>query len=80
MATQEQIDSARRHIEQLRDHHAGDVIALARLVDAGALKGPAGDRLATDLRTWDRAVRDQFARALSLLATLHPTGPGTPPG
>jgi hypothetical protein len=31
MATQAQIDAARRQIEQLRDQHANDVIALARL-------------------------------------------------
>ncbi|SEG27696.1 hypothetical protein SAMN05444920_102423 [Nonomuraea solani] len=71
MATQEQIDRARLHIEQLRDHHAGEVIALVRLIEGGALKGPAGDRLAADLLTWDRAFKDFFTRALALLDGLQ---------
>ncbi|MDF2708198.1 MAG: hypothetical protein K0R62_3850 [Nonomuraea muscovyensis] len=45
MATQEEIDAARRHTERLRDQHANDVLALVRLVDDGALKGEAGGRL-----------------------------------
>ncbi|MEV4468436.1 hypothetical protein ACFFR3_24910 [Nonomuraea salmonea] len=72
MATQEHINTARRQLEHLRDHHQDDVLALARLVEAGALKGPAGDRLAADLRSWDHAVKDLFTRALSLLDTLTP--------
>jgi hypothetical protein len=76
MATREQIDAARRLIEQLRDHHTNDVIALARLVDDGALKGAAGDLLATDLRAWDRGFRDRFTHALSLLDSLQPSDPG----
>ncbi|MFC5829323.1 hypothetical protein [Nonomuraea insulae] len=60
----------------MRDQHAGDVISLAHLVDAGALKGPAGDRLAADLRAWDRAFKDLFTRSLALLATLQPSDPG----
>lgn len=76
MATQVQIDAARRLIEQLRDHHVNDVIALVRLVDDGALKGTAGDQLAADLRMWDRGFKDRFARALSLLDSLQPTDSG----
>jgi hypothetical protein len=76
MATQAQIDAARRQIEQLRDQHANDVIALARLVDDGALKGSAGDRLAADLRAWDKGFKDLFTRALSLLDSLQPADPG----
>ncbi|MFG1706709.1 hypothetical protein ACFLIM_26320 [Nonomuraea sp. M3C6] len=75
MATQEQIDAARRHIEQLRDQHASDVIALVRLVDDGALKGPAGDELGADLRAWDRAFKDLFTRALALVDSLQPSEP-----
>ncbi|MEU0565165.1 hypothetical protein ABZ297_07205 [Nonomuraea sp. NPDC005983] len=75
MATQEQIDAARRHIERLRDQHANDVIALVRLVDDGALKGEAGDRLAADLRAWDRGFKDLFTRALSLLDSFQPSEP-----
>ncbi|MEV6153732.1 hypothetical protein AB0L53_25645 [Nonomuraea sp. NPDC052129] len=75
MATQAQIDAARRQIEQLRDQHANDVIALARLVDDGALKGSAGDRLAADLRAWDKGFKDLFTRALSLLDSLKPSDP-----
>ncbi|MEV0383742.1 hypothetical protein [Nonomuraea sp. NPDC050643] len=75
MATQEEIDTVRQRIEQLRELHAGDVIALARLVDDGALKGQAGDRLTTDLRAWDRAFKDLFTRALASLDTLQPSDP-----
>ncbi|MGW3347554.1 hypothetical protein ACWDA3_30010 [Nonomuraea rubra] len=73
MATREQIDAARRRIEELRDRHAHDVIALVRLVDDGALKGASGDRLAADLRAWDRGFKERFTRALSLLDSLQPT-------
>ncbi|GAA2278332.1 hypothetical protein GCM10010149_22300 [Nonomuraea roseoviolacea subsp. roseoviolacea] len=73
MATQEEIDAARRQIERLRDQHANDVIALVRLVDDGALKGEAGDRLAADLRAWDQGFKDMFTRALSLLDSLRPS-------
>lgn len=76
MATREQIDAARRHIEQLRDYHANDVTALIRLVDDGALKGASGDRLAADLRAWDRGFKDRFTRALSLLDSLRPSDQG----
>jgi hypothetical protein len=72
MATQEEIDAARRQIEQLREQHANDVVVLARLVDGGALKGPAGDKLAGDLHGWDRGFKDLFTRALSLLDSLPP--------
>jgi hypothetical protein len=75
MATQEQIDAARRHIEQLRDQHANDVIALVRLVDGGALRGQAGDELAADLRAWDKGFKDLFARALLLVDSLQPSDP-----
>ncbi|WP_113704044.1 hypothetical protein [Nonomuraea lactucae] len=78
LATQEEIDTARRHIERLRDQHGDDVIALARLVDDGALKGEAGDRLAADLGAWDRAFKDLFTRALSLLDSLQPSQPSQP--
>ncbi|MFC4009916.1 hypothetical protein ACFOY2_21985 [Nonomuraea purpurea] len=78
MATQEQIDAARRQIEQLRDQHAGDLIALVRLVGDGALKGAAGDRLTTDLRAWDQGFKDVFTRALALLDNLRPSD-GTSP-
>ncbi|MEU5864145.1 MULTISPECIES: hypothetical protein [unclassified Nonomuraea] len=77
MATQQEITAARRHIERLRDEHANDLTALVHLVDGGALKGPAGDRLAADLRTWDRGYKDLFARALRLLDTLHPSEPAS---
>ncbi|MDA0633079.1 hypothetical protein OUY22_06570 [Nonomuraea sp. MCN248] len=77
MATKEEIDAARRHIERLREEHANDLIALVRLVDDGALKGEAGDRLTADLRAWDRAFKDLFTRALSLLDSLQPSDPAT---
>ncbi|MFC4113801.1 hypothetical protein [Nonomuraea zeae] len=75
MARQEQIDTARRHIEHLREQHANDVTALIRLVNAGALKSQAGDRLIVDLRAWDKGFKDLFIRALSLLDSLQPTDP-----
>ncbi|MFI6791370.1 hypothetical protein ACIBG4_28980 [Nonomuraea sp. NPDC050383] len=78
MATQEEIDAARRHIERLRDEHANDVIALVRLVDDGALKGEAGDRLAADLRAWDRGFKDLFTRALSVLDSVRPSEGAAP--
>ncbi|MCK2213451.1 hypothetical protein MF672_006535 [Actinomadura sp. ATCC 31491] len=74
MATQEQISAARRHIEQLRDQHGGDVRGLIHLIDAGAIKGPAADRLLRDVQSWDQAFRAMFDRALSLLETLRPDG------
>lgn len=76
MATKEEIDAARRQVERLRDEHANDVIALVRLVDDGALKGEAGDQLAADLRAWDRGFKDLFTRAMSVLDSLQPSGPG----
>ncbi|MFG1975849.1 hypothetical protein ACGFJC_41520 [Nonomuraea fuscirosea] len=76
MATREQIDAARRQIEELRDYHVNDVTALIRLVDDGALKGASGDRLAAELRAWDRGFRDRFTRALSLLDSLQPSDQG----
>lgn len=75
MATQEEIDAARRHIERSRDQHANDLVALARLVDDGALQGEAGDRLTADLRAWDQAFKDLFIRALNLLDSLQPSPP-----
>ncbi|MEV4217563.1 hypothetical protein [Nonomuraea sp. NPDC049725] len=82
MATKEEIEAARRHIERLREEHANDLIALVRLVDGGALKGEAGDRLITDLRGWDRAFKDLFAKALALLDSVQPSDPtrGAPAG
>lgn len=77
MATQQEITAARHHIERLRDAHANDVTALVRLVDDGALKGPAGDLLAADLRTWDLGLKALFTRALTLLDTLHPSEPSS---
>jgi hypothetical protein len=75
MATQEEIDAARPQIERLRDQHANDVIALVRLVDGGALKGQAGDRLIADLRAWDKGFKDFLERALSVLDSLKPVDP-----
>jgi hypothetical protein len=75
MATQEEIDAARRRIEQLRDQHANDVVALARLVDDGALKGQAGDELSANLRGWDKGFKDLFVKALSLLDSTPPSDP-----
>ncbi|MGW0805408.1 hypothetical protein [Nonomuraea sp. NPDC002799] len=49
------------------------MITLVRLVDDGALKGRSGDRLTTDLRAWDKAFKDLFTRALSLLDSLQPS-------
>ncbi|MET8990624.1 hypothetical protein ABZW49_34680 [Nonomuraea wenchangensis] len=74
MATQEQIHAARRQIEQLRDQHSGDIRGLIHLIDAGAIKGPAADRLVRDINGWDQAYRGLFDRALNLLDSLHPDG------
>ncbi|MGR6914172.1 hypothetical protein ACU635_07965 [[Actinomadura] parvosata] len=74
MATQEQINAARRQIEQLNDQHNGDIRGLIHLIDSGAMKGPAADKLLNDARAWDQAYKSIFTRALSLLDTLHPDG------
>ncbi|WP_219468509.1 hypothetical protein [Nonomuraea rhizosphaerae] len=75
MATQQQIDAARRRIEQLRDQHEGDVTTLIRIVESGALKGPAGDKLSADLRGWERAFNDLFVHALSLVDSVSAEDP-----
>ncbi|WP_043628564.1 hypothetical protein [Nonomuraea candida] len=67
MATQEQINAARRMIEQLRDQHANDVRKLVGLLESGAMKGRAADRLIEDCKAWDLAYRSVFQRALALV-------------
>jgi hypothetical protein len=76
MAMQEQIDAARRQIEQLRDQHSGDVRGLIQVINAGAIKGPAADKLLRDVHGWDQAYRGMFNRALEMLDMLCPDGPG----
>ncbi|MER6946723.1 hypothetical protein ABT294_22085 [Nonomuraea sp. NPDC000554] len=67
MATQEQISAARRTIEQLRDQHANDVRKLVRLLESGAMKGKAADKLTEDCRGWEAAFNGFFNRALALV-------------
>lgn len=76
MATQEQINAARRQIEQLRDQHSGDIRGLIHLIDSGAMKGPAADKLVRDAQGWDQAYKGMFGRALGMLDTLRPDGTG----
>ncbi|SDL64487.1 hypothetical protein [Nonomuraea jiangxiensis] len=75
MATQEQIDAARRTIEQLRDQHAHDVLKLIRLLEDGAMKGKAADKLIKDCEAWDAAYKSVFRRALTMLESV-PVTPG----
>lgn len=67
MATQEQIEIARRTIEQLRDQHANDVRKLIGLLESGAMKGRAADKLIKDCHAWEAAYKSVFRRALSLI-------------
>ncbi|WP_433435078.1 hypothetical protein [Nonomuraea sp. CA-141351] len=76
MATQEQIDAARRQIERLRDQHGGDLRVLIQVIDAGAIKGPAADELLREVHGWEQAYRGLFSRALGMLDTLHPDEAG----
>ncbi|MFI7425239.1 hypothetical protein [Nonomuraea sp. NPDC049684] len=72
MASQEQIAAARRTIEQLRDQHANDVRKLVRLLEDGAMKGKAADKLLKDCQAWEAAYRGAFNRALALVESAHP--------
>ncbi|MEV0165229.1 hypothetical protein [Nonomuraea fuscirosea] len=74
MATQEQIAAARRMIEQLRDQHAGDVRKLIGLLESGAMKGKAADKLIKDCHAWEAAYKSAFQRALALVESI----PGEP--
>ncbi|MGW0805547.1 hypothetical protein [Nonomuraea sp. NPDC002799] len=65
MATQEQIDAARRTIEQLRDQHANDVRKLIGLLEGGAMKGTAADKLIKDCHGWEAAYKAIFRQALA---------------
>ncbi|MFI7708618.1 hypothetical protein [Nonomuraea sp. NPDC049480] len=67
MATQEQIEAARRTIEQLRDQHANDVRKLIGLLESGAMKGEAADKLIKDCQAWEAAYKNVFRRALALV-------------
>ncbi|MFI6500285.1 hypothetical protein [Nonomuraea typhae] len=75
MATQEQIEAARRAVEQLRDQHAGDVRKLIHLLESGAMKGEAADRLVKDCQAWEAACKSVFQRALALIEST----PAQPP-
>lgn len=72
MATQQQIAAARRTIEQLRDQHANDVRKLVSLLEDGAMKGKAADKLLKDCQAWEAAYRGIFNRALALVESVHP--------
>jgi hypothetical protein len=72
MATQEQIDAARRTIEQLRDQHANDVRKLISLLENGAMKGKAADQLIKDCQAWEAAYKGVFHRALALVESTRP--------
>ncbi|WP_219500150.1 hypothetical protein [Nonomuraea ceibae] len=76
MATQEQINAARRTIEQLRDQHANDVRKLIGLLESGAMKGRAADRLIEDCKAWEAAYKNVFNRALALVDGAAATEPG----
>ncbi|MEV0150372.1 MULTISPECIES: hypothetical protein [unclassified Nonomuraea] len=67
MATQEQINAARRVIERLRDQHANDVRKLIGLLESGAMKGKAADKFIEDCRGWQAAYNSVFSRALALI-------------
>lgn len=69
MATQEQIEAARRTIEHLRDQHANDVRKLIGLLESGAMKGKAADKLIKDCQAWEAAYKSVFQRALALIAS-----------
>ncbi|MFG1617886.1 hypothetical protein ACGFI3_34460 [Nonomuraea wenchangensis] len=72
MATQEQIAAARRLIEHLRDQHANDVRKLISLLEGGAMKGKAADRLLRDCQAWEAAYKGVFNRALALVESVQP--------
>ncbi|NRQ36663.1 hypothetical protein HII36_33235 [Nonomuraea sp. NN258] len=72
MATREQIDSARRRIEQLRDEHGDEVRALIRLIDYGAMKGPSADELRADLHGYDHFFQCVFACIITSLEGMRP--------
>jgi hypothetical protein len=72
MATQEQIAAARRTIEQVRDQHANDVRKLIGLLEDGAMKGKAADKLLKDCQAWEAAYRGVFSRALALVESVRP--------
>jgi hypothetical protein len=81
MATQEQINAARRTIEQVRDQHANDVRKLINLLESGAMKGKAADRLIQSCQDWEAAYKGVFHRALTAIeATLVQTEPFQWPG
>lgn len=67
MATQEQVEAARRTIEHLRDQHANDVRRLIGLLESGAMKGKAADKLIRDCQAWEAAYKSVFQRALALI-------------
>jgi hypothetical protein len=67
MATQEEIEAARRTIEQLRDQHANDVRKLIGLLESGAMKGKSADKLIKDCQAWEAAYKGVFRRALALV-------------
>ncbi|MFD9946759.1 hypothetical protein ACFWYW_17350 [Nonomuraea sp. NPDC059023] len=86
MATQEQIEAARRTIEQLRDQHANDVHKLIALLESGAMKGRAADKLIKDCQAWEAAYKSVFRRALALVDSTpvspqanDPAGDAFPP-
>ncbi|MFI9836322.1 hypothetical protein ACIHFD_04775 [Nonomuraea sp. NPDC051941] len=81
MATQEQINAARRTIERVRDQHANDVRKLINLLESGAMKGKAADRLIQDCQDWEAAYKGVFRRALAAIeATPVQTEPFEWPG
>ncbi|MEQ4725178.1 hypothetical protein [Nonomuraea sp. B19D2] len=70
MATQEEINAARRTIELLRDQHANDVRKLISLLESGAMKGKAADKLIKDFQAWEAAYKDVFRRALAQVDSI----------
>lgn len=76
MATQEQINAARRTIEQLHDQHASDVRRLIGLLESGAMKGKAADKLIAECHAWEAAYKGVFRRALALVESM-PAQPET---
>ncbi|MEU8251755.1 hypothetical protein [Nonomuraea sp. NPDC048916] len=77
MATQEQIKAARYAIERLRDQHANDVRKLIGLLESGAMKGKAADKLIEDCKGWQAAYNNVFNRALALVdSTAVSAAPG----
>ncbi|MGN9786903.1 hypothetical protein ACTMTF_36155 [Nonomuraea sp. ZG12] len=80
MATQEQINAARRTIEQLRDQHVNDVRKIIGLLENGAMKGKAADELIEDCKGWQAAYNSVFTRALALVdSTTAGAETGTSP-